>query len=230
MYRRWQELEIREQHDYSEITDAQLDVVIQSIVQNSPNSGQVMMRLICWGLVIHGGIDGFSRTIVYLGCNSNNEATTVLDLFINALHQFHIPHCIRSDHGTENVEVAKWMLHHHGTTSNHVLTGRSVHNQRIERLWRDATESFINLYQRLFYFMESHQLLDPLDEVHIYALHFVYLPRIRRSVEEFILQGNNHTLSSEQNKTPYQVWTEGFYSQANSSQQAGAYCFGRSGC
>lgn len=44
LYRRRRELEIGEQHDYSEITDAQLDVVIQSIVQNSPNSGQVMMR------------------------------------------------------------------------------------------------------------------------------------------------------------------------------------------
>ena len=95
-------------------------------------------KLIRWRIVLHGGIDGFSRAIVYLGCNTSNGASTVLDLFMNALHQFHTPHCIRSDHGTENVEVAKWMLHHHGTTSNPVLTGRSVHNQRIERLWRDA--------------------------------------------------------------------------------------------
>ncbi len=142
----------------------------------------------------------------------------MLDLFSNALHQFHVPHRIRSDHGTENVEVAKWMLYHHGTTSNPVLTGRSVHNQRIERLWRDASQSFIGLYRRLFYFMESHHYLDPLNEVHIYALHYVYLPRIRRSVEEFISQWNNHPLSSEKNKTPYQIWTEGFYSRANSSQ------------
>ena len=177
-------------------------------------------KLIRWRVVIHGGIDGFSRTIVYLGCNTNNDASTVLDLFMNALHQFHTPHRIRSDHGTENVEVAKWMLHHHGTTSNPVLTGRSVHNQRIERLWRDAVQSFIGLYQWLFYFMESHQFLDPFDEVHIYALHYVYLPRIQRSVEEFILQWNNHPLSSENNKTSYLIWTEGFYSHANSNQHA----------
>lgn len=78
----------------------------------------------------------------------------MLELFMNAVCQFHIPYRIRSDHGTENVEVAKWMLHHHGTTYNHVLTGRSVHNQRIKRLWRDATESFIGMYQRLFCFMD----------------------------------------------------------------------------
>ena len=72
---------------------------------------------------------------------------------------------------------AKWMLHH-GITSNSVLTGRSVHNQQIEHLWRDASQSFIGLYERLFHFMESHHYLDPLNEVHIYALHYVYLPRI----------------------------------------------------
>ena len=45
LYReRRRELEIGEQHNYSEITDIQLDAVIQSIVKNSPNSGQVMMR------------------------------------------------------------------------------------------------------------------------------------------------------------------------------------------
>ena len=87
-------------------------------------------KLIHWRIVIYGGIDGFSRTIVYLSCKTNNEASTVLDLFVNAVQQFHVPCRVRCD-GTENIEVAKWMLHHHGTASNPVLTGRSVHNQRI---------------------------------------------------------------------------------------------------
>jgi hypothetical protein len=143
-----------------------------------------------------------------------------MGLFANAINQFHVPHRLRCDHGTENIEVAKWLLGHHGTISNPVLTGLSVHNQRIERLWRDARQSFVGIYHRLFYFMESQGILDPLNEVHMYALHFVYLPRIRRSIEEFVLQWNNHPLSSEQNKTPYQIWIEGFYSQANSSQRA----------
>ena len=35
-----------------------------------------------WRLVIHGGIDGYSRIPVFLHCSDNNEATTVLQLFI----------------------------------------------------------------------------------------------------------------------------------------------------
>ena len=34
--------------------------------------------------MVHGGIDGFSRFIVYLGCNTNNTSDTVLRLFVSA--------------------------------------------------------------------------------------------------------------------------------------------------
>ena len=34
-----------------------------------------------WRFVIHGAIDGYSRMIVYLQCNANNCAATVLTLF-----------------------------------------------------------------------------------------------------------------------------------------------------
>ena len=43
--------------------------------------------LIRWGFVIHGGIDGFSRYIVYLHCSTNNKKETVLDLFEQAIFE-----------------------------------------------------------------------------------------------------------------------------------------------
>ena len=44
LYRRRQELGLSEMYSYSTITDAELDAVVKSIVDQSPNSGQVMMR------------------------------------------------------------------------------------------------------------------------------------------------------------------------------------------
>ena len=38
-----------------------------------------------WRLVIHGGIDGYARILVYLKCNDNNQAETVLNCFLSAV-------------------------------------------------------------------------------------------------------------------------------------------------
>lgn len=62
-----------------------------------------------------------------------------------------------------------------------MLTGSSTHSQRIERLWVDMYPSVTVVYYRLFYYLEQQQLLDALNEVHLYAL---YIPRINQSFQE----------------------------------------------
>ena len=57
-----------------------------------------------------GGINGYSRTVVFLQCSSNNRATTVLNVFNVAVGIYGLPSRIRTDRGGENVEVAKMML------------------------------------------------------------------------------------------------------------------------
>ena len=56
--------------------------------------------------MVHGGIDGFSRFIVYLGCNTNNTSDTVLRLFTKAVYSYGLPDRIRCDKGGENVKVS----------------------------------------------------------------------------------------------------------------------------
>lgn len=59
-----------------------------------------------WRLVVHGGIDGFSRYIVFLSCSTNNTSDTVLDLFTKAVFKYYgLPDRIRCDKGGENVKV-----------------------------------------------------------------------------------------------------------------------------
>ena len=64
--------------------------------------------------------------------------------------------------------------------------------------------------------MEENEILDPLNEMHLYVLHCVFLPRINRSCAEFCQQWNNHPLSTEKSRTPLQVWSEGLYLNWNS--------------
>ena len=55
--------------------------------------------------MVHGGIDGFSRFIVYLHCSTNNTSDTVLQLFTKAVHDYGLPDRMRCDKGGENVKV-----------------------------------------------------------------------------------------------------------------------------
>ena len=120
--------------------------------------------LIRWRIVIHGGIDGYSRQVVYLHASGNNKATTVFQLFLSATQIYGWPSRVRSDCGGENIEVARAMLLSRGVDRASHITGSSVHNQRIERLWRDVFNCVCHTYYSLFYEMEDSGLLNPLNE------------------------------------------------------------------
>jgi hypothetical protein len=53
--------------------------------------------------------------------------------------------------------------------------------------------------------MENCDILDSMNEVHLWALHFVFLQRINQCLSEFISQWNNHNLSTVQGRTPMQL-------------------------
>ena len=126
--------------------------------------------LVRCGFVVHGGVDGFSRFIVYLYCSNNNRADTVLELFQRATTLFGLPSRVRSDRGGENVGVCEYMMRHQGIDRASHIAGLSVHNQRIERMWRDVFRCVCSTFYSLFYSLEDCGYLDPSSNCDIYAL------------------------------------------------------------
>ena len=90
-------------------------------------------KLIRWRVVIHGGIDGYSRLPVYLRASTNNLADTVLLCFLDAVRRNGLPSRVRCDRRGENVRVSEFMLNHpeRGPGRRSCITGRSVHNQTV---------------------------------------------------------------------------------------------------
>lgn len=83
-----------------------------------------------WGIVVRGGIDGKSRTIVYLDCGPDNTAHSNFQSFLVGVREYGVPLRTRSDKGGENVDVARYMIETRGPGRGSHICGKSVHNQR----------------------------------------------------------------------------------------------------
>ena len=60
--------------------------------------------------------------------------------------------------------------------------------------------------------MENEGILDLSNDTDVFCLHYVFLPRINRALEEFRLGWNHHCVRTEGNQTPYQIWIAGVMS------------------
>ncbi|XP_062588654.1 uncharacterized protein LOC134250306 isoform X2 [Saccostrea cucullata] len=176
--------------------------------------------LIRWNIVVHGGIDGYSRMITYLRASSCNTSKGAACFFLKGVNRYGIPSRVRADSGREFVDVGRFMTAINGTDRGSFITGKSVHNQRIERLWRDVYMKVLVIYYRLFHYMEDKQVLDVNNPVHRFALHYTFIPRIDAALKDWSIVHNNHRLRTENNKTPQMIWLESLAFNANSNSTA----------
>ncbi|XP_038164168.1 uncharacterized protein LOC119798675 isoform X2 [Cyprinodon tularosa] len=165
-------------------------------------------KLIRYNIVIFGGIDGFSRKIMYLGTAPNNRASTTLAFFQGSVEEFGFPLRVRADQGVENVDVARLMFMIRGTGRSSFISGKSVHNQRIERLWRDLWTAVTCIYYDVLHYLEE-GYLDISNEAHLFCCHYVFLSRLQEDLDTFRSGWDNHPLRTESNMTPNQLWVLG---------------------
>ncbi|CAC5379302.1 unnamed protein product [Mytilus coruscus] len=103
-----------------------------------------------------------------------------------------------------NVRVTYYMIKSRGPTG--MITGKSTHNQRIERLWGGVYEGVLSFFYNFFGFIEDENILDLLKEVHITAFHFVYLDEIDRHLSFWAEPWAGHKVRTVRS-SPLRLWT-----------------------
>ncbi|KAJ4927215.1 hypothetical protein JOQ06_014950 [Pogonophryne albipinna] len=89
-------------------------------------------------------------------------------------------------------------------------------------LWRGVS----NVYYDLFNFLESEGIIDIDNEMHMWALHYVYLPRINHDLRGFLDQWNNHGLRTERHQSPIQLFVQGCLERQGQTTSAMQSLFG----
>ncbi|KAL0572531.1 hypothetical protein V5O48_009435 [Marasmius crinis-equi] len=163
-------------------------------------------KLILWGIVIHGIVDGYSHTIVGIDAANNNRATTVLDLELKAEEDYGQPSRIRGDRGKENKGVALWIIARNGVNRGSFIWGFSTHNTRIERLWVEVGTQFAQRWRAFFFGLERLHHLKHENRFHLWLLHQLFLNAIQEDCRSFQGDWNSHPISGRgHDKSPEQM-------------------------
>ena len=143
---------------------------------------------------------------MFLRCNTNNRARTVFYALENAVATHGLPSSIRGDQGTENYGVAWYMLSHpqKGPDKGIFMAGKSSRN---ERLWVDVFYGCTALYYDIFCYLEETGYLDINDELHVFAIQYVSLPKINKHLSVFAEGWDSHHLRKQYDTKPVMdIW------------------------
>ena len=155
-----------------------------------------------FGFCIHGAIDGYSRRVMWVEVGpTNSDPFVIARYYLDCVRQVGgIPKIIRSDCGTENVNVAILQRFFHNQDQS-FLYGKSSSNQRIEAWWgmlkRGGMDWWINFFKDL---RDNCGLYLEDDFIEVECLKFCFMPVIREELHKFAIQWNLHKIRPSRNE------------------------------
>ena len=89
------------------------------------------------------------------------------------------------------------------------VTGKSLYNERIERIWSEFDACVVRHYKNILNFLVAEFFSEPLNEMHLFPLCYVYFLKFNKALMEFTPDKNFHPLSSAINQSLKQLWHPG---------------------
>ena len=85
--------------------------------------------------------------------------------------------------------------------------------------------SCVSVFYYLFYALEDNGFLFPTDDVDLFALHYVFMPRINQHLETFSQAYSRHRVRTEGNHSLIQLWLQGMLTTTDETAASGVYDF-----
>lgn len=155
-----------------------------------------------WGFPIHGGIDGFSRKILWLNVTrSNNSPDNIASFYLNIVRELGgCPVELVSDLGTENGLAAAIQSFFRDNPDAHRYVS-SPRNQRIEGWWSFYSRNRSHWWKNFFADLESQGILDTSSEVRMECLWYCFSPLIQEDLNFVMNQWNTHRIRKSRHDT-----------------------------
>ena len=180
-------------------------LVRRKYVTNGPNYSWHIDgndKLKPFGFSIHGAIDGYSRSILWLTvAPSNKDPAFIAKYYTDYVKAIAgAPRKIRADRGVENVHIAgiqRFLRRNHGdglAGSPSFIFGKSVSNQRIEAWWSILQKNSVNWWMNYFKYMRDRGIFDDSSPIHCECLQFSYFGILQLELSEVVEGWNNHRI------------------------------------
>jgi len=141
--------------------------------------------------------------VANMRASSNNRASTVLDVFKEAVKQYGVPSRIRLDRGGENIDTATLMILLRGPNRASAMWGASINNTKVERIWPEVGSQFARQWKGFFLRLEHLHGLNRSNPHHLWLLHTLFLSSINDDCRKFMQIWNSHPISGHgHNQTP----------------------------
>lgn len=160
-----------------------------------------------FGFSIHGGIDGFSRRILWLEVGYTNKNPKVIaHYFMNCVQQVGgLPRIVRADAGTENVNVSgiQRFLRRNDQDSfkseKSFMYGKSTSNQRIESWWSFLRKSFTDWWMNFFKTMRENGEYCDENPIHVECLKYCFMGLLKEELQRVAKNWNLHKIRPTRN-------------------------------
>lgn len=162
-----------------------------------------------YGLAIHGGIDGFSRKILWLKvCKSNNNPIIPAKFYVETIIEHEIcPRVLRTDHGTENGLMAGIHCTIYQDATAHKY-GSSVTNQRIENWWSSLRKRYTGWLIDLFKRKIANGTFVTGSNIYLEVSWFAFSTLVQTELSLILKQWNIHYIRKSPQCTVYGIPNE----------------------